>query len=185
LDASGTKSEIACDAVIFTGRFVPEASLLSTLRSDLTDAGSRGPAVDQLWRLAEPKLFAAGNVLRSVETASWSAREGAAAAHAIADDIEGRSVAPERRIPVLAADPVKLVIPAAIAVPGPVPGPLQMTLRMARSAVGRLTLVVDGRTIWRSGPFTAHPERRLHVTRELPDLSNARSLTVGFEEGAR
>lgn len=182
--ASGVTSEIACDAVIFTGRFVPEASLLASLPRDLTDAGSRGPAIDQSWRLAEPHLYAAGNVLRSVETAAWSAREGAAAALAIADDLQQRQPLPERRVPVSVADPVKLVTPAAIAVPGPRLGPLHMTLRMARTAIGKLTLAIDGKTIWASPTMTAHPERRLHLTRELPDLSRALGLTVGFEEAA-
>jgi NADPH-dependent 2,4-dienoyl-CoA reductase/sulfur reductase-like enzyme len=181
-DASGNTSEVACDAVIFTGRFVPEASLLEAMPRGLTDAGSRGPAIDQTWRLADSRLYAAGNVLRSVETAAWSAREGAAAASAIADDLQNRQARPERRVPVVVADPVKLVTPAAIAVPGPKPGPLQMTLRMARSAVGRITLTVDGKTIWRSHVFAAHPERRLHLTRNLPDLSNAMRLLVGFDE---
>jgi hypothetical protein len=57
-----------------------------------------------------------------------------------------------------------------------------MYLRMARTAVGRLTLAVDGQTIWRSRRFSALPDRRLAVTRDLPDLSDATSLTVGFEE---
>ena len=182
MEGSGATSEIACDAVIFTGCFVPEASLLATLPPDLTDTGSRGPAIDQAWRLAEPRLYAAGNVLRSVETAAWSAREGAAAALAIADDLQQRQPPPERRVPVLVADPVKLVTPAAIAVPGPRLGPLHMRLRMARTAIGRLTLAIDGKTIWTSRSLTAHPERRLHLTRELPDLGNAFGLTVGFEE---
>lgn len=181
-DEGGSTSEIACDAVIFTGSFVPEASLLATLPSDLTDRNSRGPAIDQFWRLGDPRLFAAGNVLRSVETAAWSAREGAAAAAAIALDLEGRTLAPLRRVPVLAADPVQLVVPSAISVPGPRPGALQMQVRMARSALGRLTLSIDGRTIWRSRQFLAHSDRRLHVTRDLPDLSGVIAVTVGFEE---
>lgn len=181
---TGVTSEIACDAVIFTGRFVPEASLLASLPRELTDPGSRGPAIDQSWRLAEPRLYAAGNVLRSVETAAWSAREGAAAALAIADDLQQRLPMPERRLPVTATDPVKLVTPAAIAIPGPRLGPLHMTLRMARTAIGKLTLAIDGKIVWTSRTMTAHPERRLHLTRELPDLSNALGLTVGFDEAA-
>lgn len=181
-DPFGSTSEIECDAVIFTGRFIPEASLLSTLLPELIDCGSNGPAIDQAWRLAQPGLYAAGNVLRSVETAGWSAREGAAAAQSIADDLLQVNRKPERRVPLFASDPVKFVTPSAISVPGPPPGPLHMTLRMARSARGRIILAVDGRTIWQSAVFSAHPERRLRLTRTLPDLSNASQLTVGFQE---
>ncbi|MEQ1768223.1 MAG: FAD-dependent oxidoreductase [Devosia sp.] len=183
-DPSGNASTLACDAVIFTGRFLPEASLLSALPLELTDTGSNGPAVDQSWRLANPGIYAAGNVLRSVETAGWAASEGAAAANSIADDLQGRGARPERRVPVGVSGAIKLVTPSAISVPGPDPGPLQMTVRMARSARGRITLDMDGKTIWRSAVITAHPERRLHLTRNLPDLSKAARLTVGFDEVA-
>jgi NADPH-dependent 2,4-dienoyl-CoA reductase/sulfur reductase-like enzyme len=181
-DSTGKVLTIACDAVIFTGRFVPEASLLAMLPQNYTDLGSLGPAIDQSWRLADPRLYAAGNVLRSVETAAWSAREGAAAAMALADDLQGKHDGAERRVPIVCKDPVKLVTPSAIAVPGPRLGPLHLMLRMSRSATGRLTLAVDGRTVWQSSRFTAHPERRLRLSRALPDLSNASEITVGFDE---
>jgi pyruvate/2-oxoglutarate dehydrogenase complex dihydrolipoamide dehydrogenase (E3) component len=181
-DSNGTTSTIACDAVIFTGCFVPEASLLAALPAPLTDAGSLGPAIDQSWRLAEPRIYAAGNVLRSVETAAWSAREGASAGTAIADDLQGKHDGIEHRVPIICSDPVKFVTPSAIAVPGAQLGPLHLMLRMKRSATGRLTLGVDGRTVWQSPRFTAHPERRLRLSRDLPDLSSARFITVGFDE---
>ncbi len=77
---------------------------------------------------------------------------------------------------------MKLVTPSAIAVPGPRLGPLHLMIRMTRTAKGRLTLGIDGRTVWLSPRFTAHPERRLRLSRDLPDLSNARVITVGFDE---
>lgn len=173
--------ELGCDAVIFTGGFVPEASLLPGT-GPWIDPASGGPAVDQCWRLAEPRVFAAGNVLRGVETAGWSAAEGRAAGHTIADDLFGVGPPPSRRVPVVATGAVKLVTPAAIAVPGPAPGPLLMCVRMARAATGRLTLSADGRTFWRSRPFTALPERRLRLSRDLPNLENVATLSVGFED---
>jgi NADPH-dependent 2,4-dienoyl-CoA reductase/sulfur reductase-like enzyme len=176
----GRPTEIACDAVIFTGRFVPEASLLADL--PVLDRASGGPAIDQAWRLDQRGLFAAGNVLRPVETAGWAAAEGDAAGLAIADEISGRVPRALRRVPVVATDPVRWVTPAAIAVPGPKPGPLQMCLRMARPAAGRLTLAADGKVFWRSARFHALPERRLRLTRDLPDLADVAVLTAGFEE---
>lgn len=173
--------EINCDAVIFTGEFVPEASLLAAQPS-LMNAASGGPGIDQCWRLENQRIYAAGNVLRGVETAGWSAAEGKAAGLALADDLEGRLPVPVRRIPLLARDAVKLVSPSAIAVPGPAPDQLHMCVRMARAATGRLTLSADGRTLWRSQRFTALPERRLRVTRELPNLDAVAKLSVGFEE---
>lgn len=180
----GATSEIACDSVIFTGSFVPEASLLAMLPKMLTDNGSLGPAVDQNWRLEDGRIYAAGNVLRSVETAAWSAREGAAAGHAIADDLLGCIPAEARRVPVLCSGAVKLSTPSAFAVPGPGPGPLHMNIRMARAGFGRLTLAVDEQVVWRSRSFNARPDRRLRVTRVLPDLYKAQAVVIGFEDEA-
>jgi pyruvate/2-oxoglutarate dehydrogenase complex dihydrolipoamide dehydrogenase (E3) component len=180
-DGQGMR-DIVCDAVIFTGAFVPEATVLAGWPPGTLAKGSRGPGVDQNWRLANPRIYAAGNVLRSVETAAWSRREGQAAGAAIADDIEGRTATPERLIPVTCTGPVASSVPAAIAVPGPAPGPLQMQIRMARAAHGRLTLAVDGRTVWRSARMHALPERRIGLTRDLPALDAASAIEIGFEE---
>jgi pyruvate/2-oxoglutarate dehydrogenase complex dihydrolipoamide dehydrogenase (E3) component len=176
----GGARTIACDAVIFTGGFVPEASLLSRAKN-LCHATTRGPAVDQCWRLADPRIYAAGNVLRAVETAAWSRREGIAAGNAIADDLLGLAQTRERLVPVICAAPVLFAIPSAIAVPGPSPGPLHMTIRMAESATGRITMALDGSVFWRSRRGTFHPHRRIVLSRALPDLSRASAIEIGFE----
>ncbi|HQZ12645.1 MAG TPA: FAD-dependent oxidoreductase [Devosia sp.] len=166
--------DIACDAVIFTGAFVPEATVLA--------GWPGGTGVDQDWRLAEPRIYAAGNVLRSVETAAWSRREGVAAGKAIARDIASGMPPDFRTIPVTCTGPVALSVPAAIAVPGGAPGPLQMQVRMGRAARGRFTIALDGRVVWRSGVMRALPERRIGLTRDLPSLDDVSAIEIGFEE---
>ena len=176
---AGSRRDIACDAVIFTGEFVPEAALLGN-HSGLVPNTSLGPVVDQHWRTANPLIYAAGNVLRSVETAAWSAREGAAAADAIADDLGG--VRSGRRIPIEVGDPIRLVVPGAIALPVTPLGPLQMQIRMARRAVGHFVLASDGAEIWSSPRLSARPERRYSITRRLPELESVAKLTLSFVE---
>ncbi len=67
--------DIGCDGVVVTGDFRPENALLRD--SHLTvDPGTRGPQVDQFGRCSDPAYFAAGNVLRPVETAPWCWNEG-------------------------------------------------------------------------------------------------------------
>lgn len=176
------RRDVPCDAVIFTGSFVPEASLMGSMPAQLRDPGTRGPAVDQHWRLPDPRLYAAGNVLRAVETAAWAAREGAAAGNAIADDLIGLQQAADRSIRIHCTGPVTSLVPAILAVPGGAPGPLQMAVRMGRRARGSFTLAVDGKVIWKSRPLDALPHRRIRLTRDLPDLTHATSVEVGFEE---
>ena len=83
------RATIACDGVLLTGCFVPEAALVRAGHLEL-DPGSGGPVIDQFGRCSDPTWFAAGNVLRPVETAGWSFREGQRIGACVADDLAGR-----------------------------------------------------------------------------------------------
>ena len=179
VETPGGRREIACDAVVFTGDFVPEASLLGR-RPELVCSGSHGPAIDQHWRLDDPRLYAAGNVLRGVETAAWAAREGIAAADSIAADLGGRQRG--RQILIAVSGPIALLIPGMISLPADRLGPLLMQVRMARNARGRFVLSADGTEFWHSHRLTALRERRIGLTRTLPPLDNVAELELAFIE---
>jgi glycerol-3-phosphate dehydrogenase len=74
---------IECDTVIFTGDWIPENELAR--RGDV-DTGKPwlGPQVDSMFRTSQAGVFAAGNLLRGVETADWAALEARAAARSMA-----------------------------------------------------------------------------------------------------
>jgi thioredoxin reductase len=72
-----------CDTVVFTGDWIPENELARRGEID-TLKPSLGPQVDEAFRTSQPGVFAAGNLLRGVETADWAAMEGRAAARSIA-----------------------------------------------------------------------------------------------------
>ena len=76
--------------LLFTGRFVPEAALVgSALRLDAVSGGPDRP----VRRCSDPSYFAAGNLLRPIETAGWSYCEGRCIGGFVADDLEGRLIA--------------------------------------------------------------------------------------------
>jgi hypothetical protein len=84
---SGKTRVIECDTVVFTGGWVPENELARN--GDVkTEKPSRGPQVDSLFRTSREGIFAAGNLLRGVETADWAALEGRSAARSIAQFLE-------------------------------------------------------------------------------------------------
>ena len=84
---SGKTQIIECDTVIFTGDWIPENEL--TRRGDVeTRKPSLGPQVDALFRTSQKGIFAAGNLLRGVETADWAALEGRQAARSVARYLE-------------------------------------------------------------------------------------------------
>lgn len=153
----GAARRIECDGVILTGRFRPDAVLVRASHLVL-DSFSGGPQVDQFGRTSDPSVFAAGNLLRPVETAGWSFREGRAAARALARDLAGDlpPAAPALTIRP-AADALAYAVPQRI-VPGARGGALQ--LRAARPIRGRLSLVVDGAEV-AGRTVDTRPERRL------------------------
>jgi thioredoxin reductase len=84
---TGKTQIIECDTVVFTGSWVPENELAR--RGDVrTGKPSSGPQVDSIFRTSQAGVFAAGNLLRGVETADWVALEGRAAARSIARYLE-------------------------------------------------------------------------------------------------
>ena len=84
---SGRPRIIECDTVIFTGDWIPENELARRGALE-TGKASLGPQVDALFRTSEAGVFAAGNLLRGVETADWAALEGRGAARSIARFLE-------------------------------------------------------------------------------------------------
>lgn len=175
-------SEIACDGVLFTGRFTPEASL--HLLGDLGVAASSGaPLVDQHGRLQNPLYFAAGNVLRAVETGGWAFREGRSVGRAVADDL-ARPAAVREPVRVQFDAPIKLVVPGLLRSGErlAVEAFRHFQLRMTHEAVGRITLLLDGIPAWRhSGHWL--PERRILVP--MPSgAPEAGRISFVFEENA-
>jgi thioredoxin reductase len=171
-DRAGTTRTLATDGVIVTGKFLPEASLLAGSHIDV-DPTSGGPVVDQFGRCSDPDVFAAGNLLRAVETAGWSWTEGVAAAQTIAKSLNGGLPAPAGAIQVGVEAPLKYVVPQRI-VDGPVSGRFQ--LRVTRPANGTLRLSVDGCEVW-SRRISALPERRILVPISvLPPLAGASAI---------
>lgn len=158
----GQAFDLATDGVIVTGAFTPEATL-ARLGHLTLDGGSGGPQVDQFGRCSDPDFFAAGNLLRPVETAGWSWREGVAAGDVLADSLAGRLPAAEASLAVVAEHPaIKLALPQRIALPFRDGALTHLQLRVNQAVKGRLVLR-DGETVVWSKRLSALPERRLLV----------------------
>lgn len=158
LRTGAAETPLACDGVVFTGGFVPEASLARAAGLAI-DPRTGGPAVDDHGATSLPGVFAAGNLLRGVETAGWCWAEGCTVAAAMLDSLHAAaSAAPG--IPVQAGPNVKLVMPQRLAGAAGRLDALQVRL----DDVVRGTLVVrsGGRVLW-SRPLRGRPERRIMI----------------------
>jgi hypothetical protein len=106
---TGKTETIECDTVIFTGDWIPENELAR--RGDVqTGKPASGPQVDSSFRTSQRGVFAAGNLLRGVETADWAALEGHGAGRSIAHYLDHPQWS-ESRLEVQPEAPVAWICP--------------------------------------------------------------------------
>jgi thioredoxin reductase len=157
LRSGGTERRLEADGVIVTGRFRPEATL-SRERGLAYDPATGGPEVDEFGRTSDPAIFAAGNLLRPVETAGWCWDEGRAVARAMARAMAGALPPPAARR-VARAGALAWVVPQRVAGGGS-PALDTLQVRAARAASGRLSLSIGGHET-AARLLRALPERRM------------------------
>ncbi len=179
IERNGRRERLAGDAVVLTGRFVPEAALLRASHLAM-DPGSGGPVIDQHWRCSDPTYFAAGNLLRPVETSGVVGLEGEAAGRSMAAALAGRLESPLRRIPVQASPPLRYVTPQVISVPGDPPNNLLFRARVDRPARGMLRLLRNGEEVWQR-KIVALPERRIRLPGKSVSLDGIESVEVRLD----
>jgi glycerol-3-phosphate dehydrogenase len=109
---SGTTRQIECDTVVFTGDWIPENELVRRAHVQ-TSTPASGPQVDAQFRTSRPGIFAAGNLLRGVETADWAALEGRRAAASIGRHLEEPGWS-ECRIDLVTREPLDWIYPSVL-----------------------------------------------------------------------
>ncbi|MFC8274282.1 FAD-dependent oxidoreductase [Streptomyces sp. NPDC057271] len=159
--ADGRTGTIRCDTAVFTGDWIPDHDLARSGGVPL-DSGTRGPAVDGAFRTASAGIFAAGNVLRGVESAGAAAAEGRGAADAVLRHLPGAAW-PDSAVPLTAQDPVAWVAPNRV-VDGAAGRPFLVRLRepLARPVV---EVAQEGRVLHRARLLgTAWPHRSVRLS---------------------
>lgn len=167
-----------CDGVIITGGFRPDVALLRGGHMAV-DPASGGPVIDRWGRLSDPSYFAAGNILRGVETAGWCWAEGRRTARAILAALAGRLPPPGGLALTLDHPALRLAVPQIIGAAGP-EASHQLQIRLARPAKGQLRLMQGGQQI-AAARIDSLPERRLALP--LPATLGDGPLTLTIVEG--
>ncbi len=184
-DAGGGTRRIETDGVVVSGQFLPEASLVRTSHLAL-DPGSGGPAIDQYGRCSDPAFFAAGNLLRPVETAGWSWNEGRLVARSIARALAADLPSPAPGLAVVRmGDALKFALPQRLVGTPAADAPHRaFQLRVTRPAAGRLRLLLDGAEVW-SEAVDLLPERRISVPLSAVPEGARGTLAFDLVETAR
>jgi len=186
IDDSGEKTQFICDGVIFTGQFVPEASLARMGHLEI-DSQSNGPVVDQFGRCSDSTYFATGNVLRPVETAGWCWKEGVETARNIADSLSDELVDNEKQTSIsikIESSIIKYCVPQRIAMQSSDIQAIQLQIRLTKPAKGRLVISSNSGEIW-SKRISGLPERRilLSLSKETVEsiMVKGEDLVIEFE----
>jgi hypothetical protein len=179
IDRGFGPEQMDCDGVVLTGRFRPETALVAPSHLEI-DPGTRGPAIDAYFRCSDHQYFAAGNLLRGVETAGQCWREGKAVAQMVVAGLENRlpARAPDARVTL--RGPLAYVYPQRIYRDAPIDHPLLFKARVTRAVRGRLSVTVDGRTAW-SRRISALPERRIAWKLPMSNMKACQQVTVELD----
>ena len=174
------RKSLECDAVILTGQFVPEASLVMNSHLEW-DTRTRGPVIDQHWMCSDPSYYAAGNMLRAVESSGVSAREGQAAAFSIVQALRERTVKPSKRVHIHVDSPFEYIFPQVVSSPGQPVHPLQFRSRVTRPVKGVIRLFQNGNEMWRKS-VSLKPFRRICLPGKRINVDQLQSVKIEFAE---
>ena len=177
--ASRKRETIACDGVLFTGKFVPAAELVRQGPFAL-DPATGGPSIDHHGRLSDPAYYAAGNVLRPVETAGWCYSEGRDIGHVIADDLAGKLAQSDKTIIIERGPGIKYIMPQRLRPDDNDHAHRALQLRVERTVRGRLIVEADGRVIF-TRSISLKPERRFLLPLSVIERSASR-LRISIAE---
>ena len=176
----GKRKSLECDAVVLTGQFIPEASLVMNSHLEW-DTGTRGPVIDQHWRCSDPSYYAAGNMLRAVESSGVSAREGQAAAFSIVQALRDGPVKPSKQVRIHVDSPFEYIFPQIISSPGHPVHPLQFRSRVTRPLKGVIRLFQNGNEMWKK-PVSLKPFRRICLPGKRINVDQLQSVNIEFAE---
>jgi NADPH-dependent 2,4-dienoyl-CoA reductase/sulfur reductase-like enzyme len=180
IDRGFGPEQLDCDGVILTGKFWPESALIAPSHIEL-DEGTRGPSIDIWFRCSDHSYFAAGNVLRGIETAGQCWREGRALADMVIAKLEDRLPQREPDARVVLRGPLAYIYPQRIYCdPATAHHPLLFKARVKHAVRGRLSVRVDGETVW-SRRISALPERRTAWNLPLGNRKTCQHVSVELD----
>lgn len=179
IDRGFGPEQMECDGVILTGKFRPETALIAPSHIEI-DPGTSGPSIDGYFRCSDHHYFAAGNVLRGIETAGQCWREGRAVADMVIAGLEHRLPLRQPDAHVTLQGPLAYVYPQRIYRDAPTTNPLLFKARVARAVRGRLSVVVDGSVVW-SRRISALPERRIAWRLPARDMRTCQQVSVELD----
>ena len=179
---SGREERLACDGVVFSGRFVSESTLVRMGHIEW-DPASGGPVTDQFGRCSDPYYFSAGNMLHPADSAGRCWQEGVETAEQIARSLEGDLPLPDAATTIRPVAPlIRYAVPQRLVPDNRRAAEVRVRVRFHGEARGTL-LLRDGETGILSQDTRALPEKQVILRVPQRMLRTDRdTLDLGFRE---
>lgn len=186
VNGAGKTEHIKCDGIIFSGNFTPEASLARMGHLDI-DPKTQGPVIDQFGRCSDPCYFAAGNVLRPVETAGWCWKEGVQTARFVQHSLAKQLPDTDNQLTFqVKSDKIKYIVPQKFSIAHEPPksqGIDNIQLRFSCAVKGKISIHSENNTELYTENINILPERRVLLPMtSIRNNQKAQEITFNFIE---
>lgn len=185
VETKGKSHKIVCDAVIFTGKFVGENTLIRKSHLDF-DASTGKPVTDQFSRCSDGIYYAAGNMLHPADMGDQCYQEGLLTGEYIANDLLANhhqsQIKSVQRIPVNSDRNISFSVPACIDVDALSKESIDFNIKVEQAVQGTIK-VMAGNTVLYEKKHRCLPTRRIllkniDLTKIQPDATEIRITVV-------
>ncbi|WP_435945731.1 NAD(P)/FAD-dependent oxidoreductase [Dryocola sp. BD586] len=177
--ADGTTRQLACDSVIFTGRFTGEYTLI---RSSHLDYNPRSglPLFDQFGACSDPAYYAVGNMTHPADMGDRCYQEGRRLGEIIARELV-QPAAAGARILVAHGPNIRSSAPNIVRQDA-AGGWVDFNIRVDKPVTG-VVMVREGDKVLYRRRHRCMPERRIMLKRiPVPELTGGREVTITLDE---
>lgn len=157
-DATGNRRKIACDGVIFSGRFTGDNNLARASHLTLNpDTGI--PLIDQNWQSSDPDISVIGNTAHPADMGDQCYLEGLTAGKAVANTLNGNAPS-GAGVPVKHGPDIKMTTPNMLRPNGDGTVTFDINLHVTREYTGPITVEYRDETLYQKSRHCL-PARRI------------------------
>lgn len=174
-DADGNENQIACDSIIFTGRFTGEYTLIRKSHLAFEPESGR-PLFDQYGQCSDPAYFVVGNMTHPADMGDQCYQEGLRVGLNVAESLT-INASRSFTVPVVHDDLFKIAAPNMLCISKRV-DKATLNVRVTRYFNGEI-IVKCGSDILYKGRHRCLPERRILLKNiDLSRIANEDEITI-------
>ena len=179
IEREGKQERIECDAVIFTGQFVGEHTLIR--KSHLEQVAETGaPRVDVKGRCSDASYYAVGNMMHPADMGDQCYLEGRQLGRNLVADLNRQETLAPNRIAITHDEAVQFTVPNSLDL-NDMPATFNVNLRVTKAISGQVVIKAGDKVVYQ-GKHRCLPGRRILIkgikTAEVANGATELQVTV-------